>query len=233
MRSQFICIPELDLGVIVYTNSEHLDAVDISYKILDLFITTPIQKDTSEPSHEDSPLQLNTFVGTYQELNSDLRMEIFAENDSLKALSSFGRIPNVLMPMGKSVFARIDNPSVSYSFFPQEESESQLHVDFGGAIFYFERVELNKAPNQNLAEYVGSYYSPELDVTYSLQLSDGQLMLSYPNHDGLVLTEGVTDTFGANRRTKYSFKRNEEQEIIAFEVSSEGTVKDILFEKTK
>lgn len=231
MRSQFICIPELNIGVVVYSNSEHIDAVDVSYKILDLFINEPIKEEEINPSDDNSPIQLHTFAGTYQELNSDLRMEIFVENDTLKALSSLGRIPNSLTPTRTTSFSRADNPSVTYSFFSQKELESQLHVDFGGAIFYFEKVTLREAPNQNLAEYTGTYYSPELEVTYSLQISDNQLTLSYPNHKGLVLTEGVKDTFGANRRTKYAFKRNEEKKIIAFEVSAEGTVKNILFEK--
>jgi CubicO group peptidase (beta-lactamase class C family) len=36
MRSQFICVPKKSLAVIVYTNSEDINAVNISYEILTL-----------------------------------------------------------------------------------------------------------------------------------------------------------------------------------------------------
>ncbi|MEM9821324.1 MAG: hypothetical protein AAF985_09640, partial [Bacteroidota bacterium] len=95
----------------------------------------------------------------------------------------------------------------------------------------FEKIELEENPNQHLEAYAGEYYSRELDVHYVLQVVDEQLILNYPNNNGIVLKEGVTDTFGANRRTKYTFRRNTEKKIVSFEVSSEGTVKAILFEK--
>ncbi|MCB0703976.1 MAG: beta-lactamase family protein [Saprospiraceae bacterium] len=231
MRSQFICVPDLNLGIIVYSNSEHINAVNVSYKILDLFVSEPAKTDKEKTAHYPSAKQLNPIIGIYQELNSDLRLTIFIENDTLKALSSFGRDATPLIPENRTVFSRIDNPSITYSFTSMEESESNLQVDFGGAIFYFERIQLEENPNQHLDAYTGSYYSKELDVTYSLNVVDNQLVLNYPNNNNIVLNEGATDVFGANRRTKYSFRRNNNREIISFEVAAEGTVKNILFEK--
>lgn len=232
MRTQFICIPKKNLAVIVYTNSEDINAVNISYEILNLFIDEiPAAERQQQTTYQHSISQKNEFKGVYQELNSDLRMEIFLENDTLKALSSFGRDATPLISESAHSFVRVDNSSIVYTFQTEENSAADLLVDFGGAIFYFESIKLAPTPNQNLDEFIGNYYSDELNVTYSISIENNNLVLSYPNCEGIPIKEGVKDTFGANRRTKYSFKRSNEGKVISFMVASEGTVKDVLFER--
>jgi hypothetical protein len=232
MRSQFLCIPKKKLAVIVYTNSEEINAVNISYQILNLFIDETSVENQKQKKFTHSINQKKRFQGIYQELNSDLRMEIFVENDSLKAISSFGRNATPLISKSANSLFRVDNPSIVYTFQTEENSEADLFVDFGGAIFYFESIELDSSPNQDLDEYVGRYYSGELNVTYSIAIDNNNLILSYPNNEGIQIKEGVKDTFGANRRTKYTFNRGNKGNVISFKVAAEGTVKDILFEKT-
>lgn len=231
MRSQFICVPKKSLAVIVYTNSEDINAVNISYEILNLFMDETSVVNQKQNKYEHSIAQKKRFEGTYQELNSDLRMEVFVENDTLKAISSFGRNATPLISKSANSLVRIDNPSIAYTFQTEEETGADLLVDFGGAIFYFERIELAQSPNQNLDEFVGNYYSEELNVTYSISIENNNLILSYPNSEGILIKEGVKDTFGANRRTKYTFNRGNNGKVFSFKVASEGTVKDILFEK--
>lgn len=232
MRAQFICVPEKKLAIVVFSNSEDLNAVNISYKILDLFLENVNQKEKTTKKYTHSTKELKPFIGVYQELNSDLRMEIFIENDTLKAISSFGRNATALVSQTKNSLCRIDNPSICYSFQTEDNEDADLYVDFGGANFYFEKVNLTAKPNENLNEFIGDYYSKELQVTYSLRVENNKLILSYPKNENIVLTEGVKDTFGANRRTKYAFIRDNAGNITSFKVAAEGTVKDILFEKT-
>ncbi len=231
MRSQFICVPKKSLAVIVYTNSEDINAVNISYEILNLFMDETSIENQKQSKYKHSITQKKRFEGIYQELNSDLRMEIFVENDTLKAISSFGRNSTPLISKSANSFVRIDNPSIVYTFQTEENTGTDLLVDFGGAIFYFESIELAPLPNQNLDEFVGNYYSEELNVTYSMSMENNNLILSYPNNKGILIKEGVKDTFGANRRTKYTFNRGNNGKVISFNVASEGTAKDILFEK--
>ncbi|SFT39982.1 CubicO group peptidase, beta-lactamase class C family [Lishizhenia tianjinensis] len=232
MRSQFICIPEKNLAVIIFTNSEEINATNISYQILDLFFTDTSTNDSTVNHYTHSAIELKKFVGVYQEMNSDLRMTIFMENDSLKAMSSLGNTPTPLVSHSKNTFCRTNNSSIKYSFKKGLADASDLNVDFGGAIFYFEKVDLALNPNQNLEDYVGNYYSEELHVTYSIRLENDNLILSYPNNENIVITEGVKDTFGSNRRTKYFFIRDNQGTVVSFKVAAEGTVKDILFNKT-
>ncbi|MFD1550656.1 hypothetical protein DNU06_14995 [Putridiphycobacter roseus] len=232
MRSQFICLPDLNLGVIVFANAEHINAVNVSYQILDLFTQELPQNKSSQKAYRHNKKELNQVIGHYQELNSDLRMNLFINNDTLNAQSSFGKNPVQLISNSKKSFSRIDNASVKYTFLTEENSESDLLVDFGGAIFYFERIELTTNPNPNVSEYSGIYFSEELNVTYELIVSNNELFLNYPNNEGLLLKEGVKDVFGANKRTKYTFIRDDRNNVTSFYTASEGTVKDILFKRT-
>lgn len=232
MRSQFICVPDINLGIIVYTNSEHINAVNVSYAILDLFIEPKPALHADSSVNTPATTNADQVVGVYQELNSDLRMTLYIENDTLWAQSSFGRVPAALEANSPHCFHRVDNPSVQYSFRSTGKAEADLEVDFGGAIFYFERIELVKNPNEDLEQFTGTYYSKELDVTYQLTYSDNRLILNYPNNSNIILHEGQTDVFGANRRTKYTFKRAENGTVVSFEVAAEGTVKNILFERS-
>lgn len=231
MRSQFICVPEINLAIIVYANSSAINAVDISYQILDLFLDKMPETHETVKAYTHKKSELKKYVGMYQELNSDMKMKVFVENDTLKAQSSLGRQVVPLKSSGVSSFQRFDNPSVKHFFLSDEDSEVSMQVDFGGAIFYFETIELDPDPNQNLEDYTGDYFSKELNVTYSLSEKDNQLTLDYPNNTGITLMEGEKDVFGSNRRTKYSFSRNEKGEVVSFTVASEGTVNNILFEK--
>ena len=231
MRAQFICVPEISLAVIVYSNSEDINAVNVSYELLDLFIDQGTELKLEEEHFNHSTSQIKQFEGVFQELNSDLRMDFFIENDTLRALSSFGRNAIPLVSESANSLCRKDNRSIVYTFQKEAISGVDLTVDFGGAIFYFERIELDPNPNRNLDEFAGTYHSDELNVTYSISIENKQLVLNYPNNYGLQLSEGVTDTFGANRRTKYTFNRNKNGQVVSFVLASEGTVKDVFFEK--
>ena len=231
MRAQFICVPKLNLAVIAYANTNTINAVDISYQILDLFMDELPETNEVVKAYSHKKSELKKFVGTYQELNSDMKMKVFVENDTLKAQSSLGRQAVPLKSNSISTFQRFDNPSVKYNFLSDKNSNISMQVDFGGAIFYFETIKLDPNPNQNLDDFVGNYFSKELNITYSLSIKDTLLSLDYPNNQGITLMEGQTDVFGSNRRTKYSFNRNEKGKIVSFKVASEGTVNNILFEK--
>ena len=228
MRAQLICVPKLGISIIVYANSSQYNAVDFSYKLLDLWMPDQKEEKNKKESCTHSVKELKQHIGTYQELNSDLRLQFFVQHDTLFSQSSFGRQGVPLCSATAHSFLRVQNASVSYVFSADKE---RLKVDFGGAIFYLERVELTANPNERREDFVGEYFSEELGITYRLAMHHDQLVLTYPNSPKLILNEGEKDVFGANRRTKYSFQRDEHGAVTHFLVAAEGTVKDILFTK--
>ncbi len=231
MRSQIISIPAQKIAVIVLTNTANIDAVDISYQVLDLFLPkkTIVSKKTKK--YKPTKEALKQFVGEYQELNSDMGMSIFIEKDTLKAKSSFGRNAVHLRGLDKGRFQRAGNATVVHQFFDENVQDWDMSVSFGGATFYFEKVVYVAAKEVLAKEYIGTYFSEELDLEYQLFEKANKLYLSYLNNPSVALFSGQKDEFGSRRRTRYVFTRNEVGEVTAFTVGAEGTVKDILFVK--
>lgn len=231
MRAKLIHLPSKNSSVFVFTNSESINADYLAYKIVDFLIPKNQNlQSTTLKAHQHSTKILKTFEGTYQELNSDLKMIITMGNNTLMAKSYFGDEFIELEAFGKYEFKRKNNASVGYSFIPNSNSAIQLIVNFGGTKFYFVRITPVKELS-NVNDFIGEYYSKELQVSYSMNVTENQLNLSFRNNLSIPLHEGRKDEFGSGRRTKYSFKRDKSGKVISFTVAAEGTVKNILFEK--
>ena len=80
---------------------------------------------------------------------------------------------------------------------------------------------------------MGTYYSEELNTTYTFFEKDNKLFLAYKNNENIALSTIEIDEFGNNARTSYQFKRNLNNQIVSMELSSEGTVKNINFIKQR
>ncbi|QHT70807.1 beta-lactamase family protein [Rhodocytophaga rosea] len=231
LKAQMISVPSENLSLIILSNLESINAIDLSYQILDLLLKGVLSTQTKGKIYIHKKTALQHFTGDYQEINSDLTIRILVENDTLKAKNRLSRLAVPLVASGKNEFERINNASVTHKFNTQEERKWDMAVDFAGATFYFEKVQLVEAASVKANEYVGEYYSAEMGVTYSLSAQDNELLVSFPYNPKIKLTAGQQDEFGSGNRTRYIFQRNKHGEVISFTIASEGTVKDILFEK--
>lgn len=229
-QSQLITIPEKKLGVILITNLESINPTPISYDILDLFIPkTEVKKETTSKNFKVKSKDFKLFVGQYKEINSDMKMEILFENDTLKSKGARAKNSIALKGFEKNKFHRINSESVKYDFTKNEKHD--LVITFGGTPFYFKRAVFVDSESVNTKEFVGKFYSNELDVTYNFYEKDGVLHLSYRNHENIPLSTVQKDEFGNNDRTLYHFTRNDKNEISVMLLSCDGSVKEIEFIK--
>jgi CubicO group peptidase (beta-lactamase class C family) len=229
-RSQLICVPAINLSVVLCagTNAYNLEAM--SYEVLDFFLgEKEFSEETTIPSQVSFPMRL---LGNYQEVNSDLGMSIYNQNDTLFAKSSFGAEGVALVAIDALKYTRHDNRSVTYTFTEGVYSCHELVVDFSGAIFSFQKVELVSPSEIDFEEFAGNYHSEELGVNYQFNLNDEGLMLSFASNLNIPLHACRRDEFGSFDRTLFSFDRSDEGEIVGFYLASEGTVFNIYFQKT-
>jgi CubicO group peptidase (beta-lactamase class C family) len=231
LRAQMISVPTEGLSIILLSNMESINAIDLSYQILDFLLKPALSAQTKRKIYTHKKSELQHFTGDYQEINSDLTIRIFLEHDTLKAKNRLAKLAVPLVASGKNEFERVNNASVTYKFTSKEERKWDMAVDFAGATFYFEKVQLVEPASVKADEYVGEYYSAEMEVTYALSAHGNDLLVSFPYNPNIKLTAGQKDEFGTGNRTRYIFKRNKSGEVISFTIASEGTVKDILFEK--
>lgn len=231
-QSQIIVLPEIKLAVIILTNDESIDPTPISYKILDVFL--PKQTVGVEYSKEVVTLnkkEVQKFAGNYIEQNSDMKMEFFMEHDTLKVLGSYGKNPLSLIPIGKNEFIRSNNASVHYVFTSNDKKSADLVVYFGGTPFYFSKTKFLDFDSMLLTDYVGSFYSEELSVTYTFSIEENVLFVNYPKHTNIKLKPCERDAFGNGQRIRFQFLRNSNNEVVKLNLSAEGTVKNIEFIK--
>ena len=233
-QSQVIAIPELKLAVIILTNLETIDPTPLSYQLLDLFL---IATKVVEPQHQNSikysKVELTKYIGNYQEQNSDMKMEILFENDTLKSLIGKGRkaIPLISFENGK--FIRSNNASVQYDFINSPKSNADLIVYFGGTPFYFSKAHFINEKEINLSDYIGRYHSDELAVDYFITIENNALLVSYANDIKMKLSAGQKDEFGNGQRRLFHFERDVNNNVVKLLLSAEGTVKNIEFVKLK
>ena len=227
-QSQLITIPEKNIGIIILTNLESINPTPLSYQILDVFINEKtIEKSKRKKLFKNE--NLLAFIGQYKEINSDMKMEIVIENDTLKAKGSQAKKGISLVAFTKDKFHRMNNESVAYDF--RKNKNHDLTISFGGTPFYFKKAQFVKPETVKIKEFIGTYYSEELNTVYSFFEKDNKLFLTYKNHENLELTTVEMDSFGNKARTLYQFIRNKDNQIIGMELSSEGNVKNIRFIK--
>lgn len=229
-QAQLLTIPEKNLGIIILTNLESINPTPLSYQILDLFLSdSTFEKSKKDKKPKNISKDLNRFIGQYKEINSDMKMEIFIENDTLKAKGSQAKKGTSLLAFEKYKFHRINNESVTYDF--SKSKKQNLIISFGGAPFYFKKAQFVQPETVKIKDFVGNYYSDELNTTYTFFEKDNKLFLTYKNHENIALSTVEKDEFGNNARTSYQFIRNKNNEITSMMLSSEGTVKNISFIK--
>jgi CubicO group peptidase (beta-lactamase class C family) len=231
-RAQLLVVPGKKVAVVVLTNLLSIDPVAISYQILDRYIDTNTAL-TENPSpnrlniNEHTPLR--AFEGTYKEVNSDMRMDIFIENDTLHSKGGMAKKSIALVRSDDHKFRRKNNGSIEYVF-----TKSQSHdmvISFAGTPFYFKRAEFVDPATVKIADFTGNYYSDELKVQYVFSVQDSSLILSYPNHLNMPIFPVQQNEFGNNQRTLYHFVRDRDKKVVGMTLSSEGTVKNIYFKK--
>jgi CubicO group peptidase (beta-lactamase class C family) len=91
-----------------------------------------------------------------------------------------------------------------------------------------ERPKPIKLSSSQLQTYVGNYYSDELDITYTLEVENNNLVLKL-RETSSILTAYSTDNFGWRRRSM-EFKRDKDKRIIGF-ILQAGRVKNLKFKK--
>jgi CubicO group peptidase (beta-lactamase class C family) len=227
-QTQLITIPETGLSIIVLTNSGNINPTPISYKILDLIIPEHMTKSSPADKIKNNR-NLVRFTGQYQEINSDMKMEIILDHDTLKSKGSQGSKYISLLPYESNKFFRKNSQNIKYEFNTTKSAQYDLVVYFGGAPFYFKRAIFIDLKDITLEEYTGKFYSKELNTSYTIFTENNNLYLSYKNHEHILLSPGQSDEFGSGNRILYTFERNRENKIEKLYVAAEGSIKDVEF----
>jgi len=109
-------------------------------------------------------------------------------------------------------------------------------TDKANAIVYHGKVSKRVTPIKvdpsQLGQFVGSYYSNELEATYRVTLENGRLMGHHMRLGDFNLSPDMiaVDTFGSAAGGSMAFYRDEQNKVIGFKLSG-GRIRNIIFER--
>lgn len=86
------------------------------------------------------------------------------------------------------------------------------------------------AAGVKLTEFTGTFYSPELETSYTLVVENDTLRAHHQRHDDLNLIPSKVDGFNTNFLGDLQFTRNNKQQITGLKASN-GRVRNLVFNK--
>lgn len=232
-RSHLVRFPEQHFSVAILSNLGSIIPSDLAYSVADLYLADSYPEEANKKEDaivELSEEQLVSKTGLYRNeaLAITLGFEIKEDKFILAAGAGFE-----LAARSENIFYLVAFPKVSFEFRTAEDGAKQVHERVGEAkAKVFTKLELVAPSDEELSSYLGVYYSPELDVSYTLLVKDNQLFLKRRKHGLHYLHPTFTDGFIAKEWPSYDivFQRDEQKLITGFRLSL-GRVRNLWFVK--
>jgi len=225
-RSHLIRFPEQRFSVVILCNLATMRPSELARRVADLFMADDFPEErVLEEVIELSEEQLASKAGVYYSVATSSTCRLEMRDGKLVVVVGPGF---ELLPLAENRFKRADFP-VEFRFMkPEEDGRLRLHqVTGSGKPIVYEAVEPITLTAEEKAAYTGSYYSPELDVGYRVELQRDQLVLSRRKYGKTTMLTTIPDGFSADGINIF-FSRDEGNNITGFRLSS-GRIRKLRF----
>ena len=201
-RSAVLRFPDQRFSVICLANVSTLGPMERCLEVADIYLADSFKTPAAgpapaKPAYVTLPSgELEAKAGNYQDEKRRTWIRLSAKDGGLELEEGGETI--LLRPVGSASFAA--DPAVSDATleFSGGGPRAPLKVKLAA---YGEERSLVKAPSApglaavKLAEYAGTYYSPELDMVYRLGVRGGELFVKYRNSSKSPLQAMAPDKF--------------------------------------
>jgi CubicO group peptidase (beta-lactamase class C family) len=221
-RSNFIRFPDEHFSVILLANHAESQSMLLSQKVADLFLEIKTNETPDAIFAIDSSI-VKGWVGTYIDALTKRRIEMNFENGKLSLGST------KLLPVSNSEFS-VPGSSTKL-FFSKELGVDKFCVTNPNAINrnYERVVEFDLQPSEFM-EFIGEYYSSELDTKYIVTANDSVLFVKIPRNNKLKFFPFAKDEFSGNFFIQFS--RGKRKKVEGFYLTT-GRVRNLYFQKIK
>jgi len=227
-RTHLMRFPDQHFSVIILSNLGTIAPGELAKKVADLYLA----EEFTEEIQQDEPVELpqeelEKFTGVF--LGNEGRASITLEIREGKLFADMG--PGLeLEPLSANRLRVKQFPDIMVERRQDEDQREHLYMITGaGKPDQFERVERYAPTAEELEQYAGLYYSPELEVTYTLLTRDGKLYLKRRKYGSQEMKPIVEDTF-EEKMLNVIFRRDASGMVNGFKVSS-GRILDLEFVK--
>jgi len=218
-RSYLLRVPSHKLTVAISGNFESFNPLNISYGLVDIFLSKNIQKKKKKEVPVYKTKDLKKFEGDYKIFNG-FYITIEAKSDTLY-FKNYGSEEKLKLPtIGENEFLF---PYIHHSKFRFTKDGLVWHL----SDFYYpgKKVFLNppKYEEINISEYTGVYRSAEVETSYTLITEDNQIKMTHNYNPDLLLEPISKDVFRTNQAYmgEIEFTRNEAGKINGCKVSAQ------------
>jgi CubicO group peptidase (beta-lactamase class C family) len=225
-RSETMRFPAQRFAIVLLANANTVDTFKITRQIADLFLTGT--RPLTNPPAPKRNLQAHALVEP-----DSAALEAYTGKYEVKGEIITVRIAD------KKLLARAGGPEVelvpeSQNAFVVEEDQSRVlfHRDQSGKVMRLTIEKQNGETHtahcitplnpQKVSELIGDYYSDELETSYTIRVSDNQLIAQHHRHGQIpLLQSSVADKFVAEGWFDLVFTRNNEGTVTGFKLSTD------------
>jgi hypothetical protein len=195
-RCMLTRFPDQHFTVAVLGNVANMDPGKLVRQIADLYLAEqfkegpkPTERTRAEPASADDP---SSRAGIYYAASTSEILLLQVRDGKLIILEGPGLQLNPLAP-GRYQLA--EAPEIEYHFVTTHGRLQLTQIrNTGRPIVYEAMLPVHPAADE-LAEYAGKYYSPELDVIYTVLLSEGRLLLHQRKYGAAPMRPTFADAF--------------------------------------
>ncbi len=230
-RAELLRFPHKNLSIAIFANRSDANPSRMANQVADIVLKGSfedgITSKEANVAEEVSIIDKKHFEGDY-EIQPGVIFTVSIVNDSIHIFQSWNESEYNLAYLGGNTFHIPNSNNVSFNFKNLEEGFTQIiDVNQSGSITECKRkkpFDITSVHNEN---FVGSYYSNELEVNYLITEKKGDLFLSVNQLEPEKLTPNDTDQFyGAGSLT---FVR--EKNVVVGFILDAGRVKNLKFKK--
>ena len=236
-RAMLVYFPEIDAGVAVLSNYEACPTGFLAYELANTFFRDDLEPEEGADGAKDSTMLkvpdslLEAYAGKYLITSMGFELE-YKLRDGQLYISIEGQPEDKLVPQSDSVFI-IPDADVSIEFNVDGQGKvSSVVLSQGGADYEMFPYEPFKPEPSELKAYEGRYFSPELDMIYTLEARDTTLLLKLRNTKDVELSAIEVDSYRGDVFfiSQVDFQRDGAGKVTSFTVSN-GRTKGVRFEK--
>ncbi len=216
-RSVLLRFPEQKFSVIILANVSSFKPAIMARQVADLYLKEQLQP--RPPANMPLPEEiLKDFAGEYR-FASGLLLSFVADGYAFFQENDAVRLP--LTRMGKSEF--VERESGAHFVFSKPDGAPMALCYIGvGLDQSGGKVERPKLSADQLGEFTGTFFSPELDTLYAARVRDGKLVLRHRKGE-FELRPLAADEFSTPPGSLFAtlrYVRNDRGEIVGFTVST-------------
>lgn len=219
-RSIFIRFPDEHFSIILLANLANIRVKKLAYKVVDVFLIDKGLKDIAVAFKTDTTI-VKRWAGEYIDLTTKSTLELNYENGNLQ-------IGNTdLKPSSNFVFSDFESKT-KFSLRGDSKKIKCLLSSESDIDRTFEKVERIKLTREQLLEYKGEFYSPELDTKYRISSNDVELIVKIPRTKEMQFSPYIRDMFYGDFNILFS--RDKKNKVNGFYLTT-GGVRNLYFKK--